>query len=50
MRKERQTLGVLGVELEQLTGRATDLGEDERDAVDLALVAQAVLARELPEP
>ena len=42
-----ETLGVLGVELEQLTGGTTNFGEDEGDAPDLALVAQAVLAGEL---
>ena len=42
-----ETLGVLGVELEQLTGSTTDLGQNETNAPDLALVAQAVLASEL---
>lgn len=42
-----QTLRVLGVELEQLTGSTTDLGQDETNAPDLALVAEAVLAGEL---
>jgi hypothetical protein len=42
-----EPLRVLVVELEQLTRRTTDLGQDERDTPDLALVAQAVLAREL---
>ena len=42
-----ETLRVLGVELEQLTGSTTDLGQDETNAPDLALVAQAVLASEL---
>ncbi len=42
-----ETLGVLVIELEQLTGRTTDLGQDETDAPDLALVAKTVLAREL---
>ena len=42
-----KTLGVLVIELEQLTGRTTDLGEDETDAPDLALVAETVLAHEL---
>ena len=42
-----QALGVLVVELEQLTRRTTDLGQDETDAPDLALVAKTVLAGEL---
>ena len=42
-----ETLGILRVELEQLTGRTTNLGQDETDTPDLALVAQAVLAGEL---
>ena len=42
-----ETLGVLGVELEQLTGSTTDLGQDETNAPDLALVAQTVLASKL---
>ena len=42
-----ETLGVFRVELEQLTGRTTNLGQDETDTPDLALVAQAVLAGEL---
>lgn len=42
-----ETLGVLVVELEQLTRGTTDLGQDQGDTPDLALVAQAVLAREL---
>ena len=42
-----KTLGVLVIELEQLTGSTTDLGQDETNAPDLALVAQTVLAREL---
>ena len=42
-----KTLGVLVIELEQLTGRTTDLGQDETDAPDLALVAKTVLAGEL---
>lgn len=43
----KKTLGVLVVELEQLTGSTTDLGEGQGDSPDLALVAQAVLAGEL---
>ena len=42
-----KTLGVLVIELEELTGRTTDLGEDETNAPNLALVAETVLAREL---
>ena len=42
-----KTLGVLVIELEQLTGSTTDLGQDETDTPDLALVAEAVLASEL---
>ena len=42
-----ETLRVLGVELEQLTRGTTDLGQDEANAPDLALVAEAVLAGEL---
>ncbi len=42
-----EALGVLLVELEELTGRTADLGQDERDAPDLALVAEAVLSSEL---
>lgn len=43
-----QTLGVLGLELQELTGGTTNLGQDERDAPDLALVAETVLSSELP--
>ena len=42
-----ETLRVLGVELEQLTRRTTDLGQNQRNAPDLPLVAETVLAREL---
>ena len=42
-----ETLGILVIELEQLTSRTTDLGKDETNAPDLALVAQTVLAGEL---
>ena len=42
-----ETLRVLRIEFEQLTGRTTDLGKDERDTPDLTLVAQTVLACEL---
>ena len=43
----KQALGVLVVELEKLTRRTTDLGQNQRNAPDLALVAETVLAREL---
>ena len=43
----KQALGVLVVELEQLTRRTTDLGQNQRNAPDLPLVAETVLAREL---
>ena len=42
-----ETLRVLGVELEQLTRGTTNLGQDEANAPDLALVAEAVFAGEL---
>ena len=42
-----ETLGILVIELEQLTGSTTNLGQDEANAPDLALVAEAVLASEL---
>lgn len=42
-----ESLGVFGLELEELTGGTTDLGEDERDTPDLALVAETVLSSEL---
>ena len=42
-----ETLGVLGVELQELTSRTTNLGQDKTDTPNLALVAQAVLAGEL---
>ena len=42
-----KTLGVLVIELEQLTSSTTDFGEDETDTPDLAFVAEAVLAGEL---
>ena len=38
-----ETLGILVIELEQLTGSTTNLGQDEANAPDLALVAEAVL-------
>ena len=40
-------LGVLVVELEQLTSGTTNLGQNKTDTPDLALVAQTVLAGEL---
>lgn len=43
----KQPLGVLGVELQKLSGSTTNFGEDEGDAPDLALVAETVLAGEL---
>lgn len=43
----KETLGVLLVELEQLTGSTTDLGQSEGNAPDLGLVLQTVLTREL---
>lgn len=43
----KQTLGVLLVELEQLTSGTSDLGEGEGNAPDLTLVAQTVLTGEL---
>ena len=43
----KKTLGVLVVELEQLTSGTTDLRQDETDAPNLVLVAEAVLAGEL---
>lgn len=42
-----QTLGVLFLEREQLTGSTTDVGEEEADAPDFALVLEAILADEL---
>ena len=42
-----KSLGVLSLELEELKGGTTNLGEDEGDTPDLTLVAQAVLAGEL---
>ena len=42
-----KTLGVLVIELQELTGRTTDLGEDETNAPNLALFAETVLAGEL---
>jgi len=42
-----ETLGVLLVKSEELTGSTTDLGEGELDAPDLTLVAETVLADSL---
>ena len=42
-----KSLGILVVELEQLTGSTTDFGEDETDTPDLAFVAEAVFAGKL---
>lgn len=43
----KETLWVLGVELEKLSGSTTNFGEGERNAPDFALVTKAVLAGEL---
>ena len=42
-----ETLGILVIELEQLTGSTTNLGQGELDTPDLTLVSQTVLADEL---
>ncbi len=42
-----ETLGVLVVELEQLTGSTTNLGEGEGDTPDLTLVTETVFTGEL---
>ena len=42
-----QPLGILVIELEQLTSSTTNLGQDETNAPNLTLVAEAVLAGEL---
>jgi len=42
-----KALGVFGFELEQLTSGATDFGECQGDAPNLALVAEAIFADEL---
>lgn len=42
-----QTLGILVIELEEFTSSTTDLGEDEGNSPDLALVAQTVFTSEL---
>ncbi len=43
----KETLGVLLVELKQLTGGTTNFGKDEGNAPDFALVAEAVFTGEL---
>ena len=43
-----QTLGILVIEFEELTSSTTDFGEDEGNAPDLALVAEAIFASQLP--
>lgn len=40
-------LGVLGVELEELSGGSSDLGESKLNSPDLSLVPQSVLSSEL---
>jgi hypothetical protein len=42
-----KTFGVLGIELEELTGSTTNFGESEGDTPDLALVAETVFTGEL---
>lgn len=42
-----EPLGVLGLELEQLSGGSSDLGESKLDSPDLSLVPQSVLSGEL---
>jgi len=42
-----ETLGVLVVELEELTSSTTNLGESKGNAPNLALVAETVLSGEL---
>ena len=39
-----ETLGILVIELEQLTGSTTNFGKDERDPPDLTLVTETVLS------
>jgi hypothetical protein len=43
-----KTLGVLLLELEQLTSGTTDFGKGEGDSPDFALVSQAVFACSRP--
>jgi hypothetical protein len=42
-----ETLGILGIELEELTGSTTNFGESEGDTPDLALVTETVFTSEL---
>ena len=42
-----ETLGVLGVELQELTSRTTNLGQGETNAPDLTLVAETVFTSKL---
>ena len=42
-----QTLGILVIELKKFTSSTTDLGEDEGNSPDLALVAETVFTSEL---
>lgn len=42
-----ETLGVLGVELQELTSGTTNLGEGETDAPNLALVAETIFTSKL---
>lgn len=42
-----KSLGILVIELEKFTSGTTNLGQDETNTPDLALVAQTVLAGEL---
>lgn len=44
-----ETLGVLVIELEELTGSTTNLGKNEGNAPNLALVAETVLSSELQQ-
>ena len=41
-----KTLGVLGVELEELTSSTTNFGKDQSDTPDLALVAETIFTSE----
>ena len=42
-----KTLGILVIELEQFTGSTTNLGQDETNAPDFALVTETVFSGEL---
>jgi hypothetical protein len=42
-----ESLGVLGVELEKLSGGSSDLGEGKLNSPDLPLVPETVLSSEL---